>query len=86
MARVALVMMPGLRSWRLARGLTQAELAARIGMRRATVWRIEVGHPTRPRTAHLLAQALGTSPDQLLRSTLELPPVDQTTLLPTLLG
>jgi transcriptional regulator with XRE-family HTH domain len=47
-----------LRHWRQLRGLTQKGLAARIGMRRNTIWLIETGHPTRPRTARLLAAVL----------------------------
>src|SRR5712691_1158473 len=58
MARVTLVQLPSLVYWRIQRGLTQEQLAERVAMRRSTVWRIETGHHTRVRTAHLLARAL----------------------------
>ena len=44
--------------WRRQRGFTQERLAERIAMRRNTIWLIETGHPTRARTARLLATAL----------------------------
>ena len=59
MAPVATVVLPSLRSWRLRRGYSQERLAARIGMRRNVIWRIEAGHPTRLLTVRRLAAALG---------------------------
>lgn len=51
---------------RLRRGLTQAELAEKIGMRQSNICGLERGRQ-RPsvQTAHALAAALGVSPDAL---------------------
>jgi DNA-binding XRE family transcriptional regulator len=67
MARVPTVMLPSLRYWRARRGYTQVRLAARIEMRRNTIWWIEAGHPTRVRTARRLAAALGVQVADLQR-------------------
>ena len=72
MAQVDTARLPSLRYWRAQRGYTQARLASRIGMRRNTIWWIEAGHPTRMRTAHLLAAALRVPLGALLQS----PPSD----------
>jgi hypothetical protein len=45
-------------------------------MRRPTIWRIEVGFPTRVRTAHLLASALSIKVDDLQREIENLEPRD----------
>jgi DNA-binding XRE family transcriptional regulator len=42
----------------IRRGITQAELGERIGMRRASIARIEAGSPALVRTARRLAEAL----------------------------
>jgi transcriptional regulator with XRE-family HTH domain len=57
----------GLREVRAARGLSQGELAARAGLGRPTVSRLERGHqaPT-SRTLASLARALGVAPEELL--------------------
>ena len=60
--------MIGLRWWRRARGWTQAELAARSGVERshlAKIERGEVGEP-RPATLRRLAGTLGVEPFDLL--------------------
>jgi len=51
----------GLRWWRRARGLTQGELAARSGVERSHLAKIERGEVAEPRLATLLrlADALG---------------------------
>ena len=54
------------RYWRAQCSHTQAQLAARIGMRWNTIWWIEAGHPTRVRTARRLAAALGVQLADLL--------------------
>ena len=59
MARVATVVLPSLRSWRIRRGYTEQQLASLSGMRRNTIWRIEAGHPARVGTAQRFAEALG---------------------------
>jgi transcriptional regulator with XRE-family HTH domain len=58
MAQAASVMLPSLVYWRVQRGLTQEQLAERLGMHRNTLWRIETGRPAFMRTARLLASAL----------------------------
>lgn len=56
-----------LREWRRRRALSQAELAARAGVSKATVVNLE--HPGRrtphPRTVRKLAMALGVEPENL---------------------
>jgi TetR/AcrR family transcriptional regulator, cholesterol catabolism regulator len=55
-----------LRRLRLARGLSQADLARRVGMRPATISAIETGKTCpRPRTLRRLANGLGVGPDVL---------------------
>ena len=73
MARVVTVLLPSLRAWRVQLGYTQARLAARIGMRRNVIWRIEAGQPTRIRTARRLAATLGVQVADLQRQ----PPTGQ---------
>lgn len=57
-----------LRYWRLARGLTQRELAARAGTTHAAISQMERG-PRQPRPGLLvrLADALGVAPEALLQ-------------------
>jgi transcriptional regulator with XRE-family HTH domain len=56
-----------LKEWRERRLLTQAELAARIGVSVGTINRIERGvHQPRLRTIRLVAAALDVPPDQLV--------------------
>jgi transcriptional regulator with XRE-family HTH domain len=59
--------LPSLVYWRIQRGLTQEQLAERIGMQRATVARIEAGRPALVRTARLLARALVVQVAELQR-------------------
>jgi DNA-binding XRE family transcriptional regulator len=58
MAAPTSVSLPSLVYWRVQRGITQAELAERVAMRRTTIARIEAGYPALVKTAHRLAQAL----------------------------
>jgi DNA-binding XRE family transcriptional regulator len=61
------VALPSLRYWRVMRGMSQEQLAASIGVRRATVARLEAGYPSLVRTAHALARALDVSVADLMR-------------------
>lgn len=74
MAPATTVVMPSLVYWRIQGGLTQEQLAERIGMRRATVARIEAGHPALLRTARLLARALNVEVADLQRQPAETTP------------
>lgn len=57
-----------LRTLRESRGWPVAELAARAGVDRATVWRLERGsHRPQVRVLELLAGALGVPAGDLLR-------------------
>ena len=59
--------LPNLRSWRLRRFLTQRELAAKAGVTKATVHRIESGAArARISTVRKLADALSVAPQQLI--------------------
>ncbi len=55
-----------LRASRLARGLSQAELAVRAGVGLTTVRRLEAGDPVAAPVASKLAKALGASPEERL--------------------
>ena len=56
-----------LRAWRERRAMTQGELAARAGLTRAALSRIESGQAEpRPSTVRRLAQALRVEPDALM--------------------
>jgi transcriptional regulator with XRE-family HTH domain len=56
-----------LRAWRLRRALTQEELAARAGLSKPTVNRVERGtRLARPSTVRKLATALGVDPVDLM--------------------
>ncbi|MBV8942596.1 MAG: helix-turn-helix transcriptional regulator [Solirubrobacterales bacterium] len=61
------VALPSLVHWRVQRGFTQAELAELIGVRRATVARIESGKPALVKTARAIAEALGVEVADLQR-------------------
>jgi transcriptional regulator with XRE-family HTH domain len=60
------VRLPGLRRQRLLAALTQEELAAKAGVRRGTVNRIEQGKETSPPTVRKLADALSCEPRDLI--------------------
>jgi DNA-binding XRE family transcriptional regulator len=62
---------PHLRHVRLSRSLTQAELAERAGLSRATVMALEGGRDAWPTTVRKLARALGVRPQVLTGQTLE---------------
>jgi transcriptional regulator with XRE-family HTH domain len=62
--------LPGLRSARLYRLLTQAELAKRVKMTTASISRIETGATkARISTVRRLAKALDVDPESLLATT-----------------
>lgn len=61
------VALPSLVYWRIQRGLTQADLADRVSVRRATIARIEAGKPALVRTAAAIAKALGVQVAELQR-------------------
>ena len=63
---------PSLRHLRTSRALTQAELAARAGVRRSTIARLEGGREGRMHTLGRLARALEVEPAALLQ-----PPPEQ---------
>jgi transcriptional regulator with XRE-family HTH domain len=65
--RATLVAIPGLRHWRIARALTQEELAERARLSRVSVGRLETGTPARMSTVRRLAEALGVEPGDLMR-------------------
>lgn len=56
-----------LRALREVRALTQEELAAKAGVARGTVNRLEQGHDAYPPTIRKLAEALGVEPAELMR-------------------
>lgn len=55
-----------LRRLRERAALTQAELAAKAGLTRLSIIRIEAGQPARPTTTRRLARALGVKPNDLM--------------------
>lgn len=56
-----------LREWRLAKVMTQEELAQKSGVGEVTISRIETGqHEARISTVRKLATALGIEPQQLV--------------------
>ncbi len=60
--------LPALKYWRKRRGITQAELARRAGLRSEYVFRVENGRRgCNPETAHLLADLLGVELQALRR-------------------
>ena len=61
------VTLPSLVYWRIQRGVTQAELAELVSMRRASIARIEAGNPALVRTARVLAEALAVQVSDLQR-------------------
>ncbi len=61
------VRLPRLRMWRERRALTQQELAAKAGISRVALLRIESGEAEpRPKTVRHLAEALELQPDDLM--------------------
>lgn len=68
--------LPGLAPWRSAADLTQQELAARAGVARETLSRIEAGRPARWRVIESLARALLVMPSMLTGNE-ELDPIDE---------
>jgi transcriptional regulator with XRE-family HTH domain len=62
----SVVKLPGLLRQRLLATLTQEELAAKAGVRRPTITRLERGGETRPATIRKLADALGCTSKDLL--------------------
>lgn len=62
------IALPYLRAWREQRIMTQGELAERAGITSATISRIENGAGAKLRTIARLADALGISREQLIRS------------------
>jgi transcriptional regulator with XRE-family HTH domain len=54
-----------LRSWRISRGLTQAEVASRASIARETLIRLEHGRPATPRVAERLSVALNVHSELL---------------------
>jgi DNA-binding CsgD family transcriptional regulator/DNA-binding Xre family transcriptional regulator len=68
--RATLVAMPSLSHWRIARALTQEDLAERAGLNRVTVGRLETGTPARMTTVRRLAEALQVEPADLMSSLL----------------
>ena len=67
MAAPTSVRLPSLVHWRIQRNVTQAELARTIGVRRATIARIQAGNPALIKTAHRLADALDINVNDLMR-------------------
>ncbi len=60
------VQVPGLKTARLRKALTQAQLAKGAGLAMSTVARLETGAPAAPGTLRKLADALGVEPDTLM--------------------
>ena len=58
--------LPGLRAWRMARFLTQEELALRAGISRPTLSRAEQGKPIYWASVRRIAAALRVRPELLL--------------------
>jgi transcriptional regulator with XRE-family HTH domain len=63
----AYVMLPGLKRHRILAGLTQEELAKRVGMHRLSIVKLEsTKRPARPRTLKRLSEALSIDPRDLV--------------------
>jgi DNA-binding Xre family transcriptional regulator len=60
------VRLPGLRRQRLLAALTQDQLAAKAGLQRGTVNRLEQGKDCHPTTVRKLADALSCQPKDLM--------------------
>jgi transcriptional regulator with XRE-family HTH domain len=60
------ILLPGLKEARLREALTQDELAAKAGVARTTLARVETGAGAAPATARKLAAALGVAPSALM--------------------
>ncbi len=63
--RVRGLLLPGLKLWRIRRGLTQQQLADRVGARLQYVWRVEQGRGCNRAVAKKMAEALGVDLDEL---------------------
>jgi transcriptional regulator with XRE-family HTH domain len=61
------VTLPGLLRMRLRLALTQDQLATKAGIQRPTVNRLEHGKEARITTVRRLADALGCSPEDLMK-------------------
>ncbi len=63
------MLIPGLKKHRILAGLTQEELAERVGMHRVSINELEAGkRPARPRNLKKLADALGVDTETLTKS------------------
>lgn len=65
LATTEMLTLPKLRAVRDRYPLSQEALAARSGVNRVTISRLEMGHPARPETVRRLADALGVQPAAL---------------------
>ena len=63
--RVKGMLLPGLKRWRIRRGLTQQQLADRVGARLQYVSRVEQGRGCNRAVAKKMAEALGVDLDEL---------------------
>jgi transcriptional regulator with XRE-family HTH domain len=63
--RVRGLLLPGLKRWRIRRGLTQQQLADRVGARLQYVSRVEQGRGCNRAVAKKMAEALGVDLDEL---------------------
>ena len=59
------VLVPRLRAVRQRVALSQEELAARAGVSRTTIIKLEAGRDAWPKTVRALAKALGVKPEDL---------------------
>jgi transcriptional regulator with XRE-family HTH domain len=59
------LLLPGLKRWRIRRGLTQQQLADRVGARLQYVSRVEQGRGCNRAVAKKMAEALGVDLDEL---------------------
>ncbi len=60
------MMLPSLKKYRILAGLTQGELAGRVGMHRTTINELERGkRPARPRTLKKIADTLDVDTSDL---------------------
>jgi transcriptional regulator with XRE-family HTH domain len=64
-SRVMGLLLPGLKRWRIRRGLTQQQLADRVGARLQYVSRVEQGRGCNRAVAKKMAEALGVDLDEL---------------------
>ncbi len=58
--------LPGLRTQRQRRGISQREVAELAGLTQGTIWQLEAGHRgAYPKTIQSLCQALQIAPEEL---------------------